>query len=53
MNTTRDPTEATLSEQLYDVLVMLSTDTAMYRCHNAGINEGLGTWGQCTVDGYV
>ena len=49
LNATRDSTEATLNAQPYFVLVMLSTDTALDKCHNAGINEGLKTWRQFTV----
>ena len=42
---TRDATEAMLC-----VLVMLSTDTALGKCDNAGINEGLGKCWQFTIE---
>ena len=50
LSATRDPTEATLSGHQYHVSVMLSTDTALDTCHNAGINDGLETWRQYTVE---
>ena len=50
LNATRDSTDATLSVQLYHVLVVLSTDTALDKYHNAGINDGLATLRQYTVE---
>ena len=49
-NATRNSTDATLSVQQCCVLVRLSTDTALDKCHNARINEGLETWRQFTVE---
>ena len=50
LNAAGDCTDATLTAQLYNVSVMLSTDTALDKCHNAGINEGIETWRQFTVE---
>jgi len=45
-----DPAEAALSTQLYYVLVMLVTETALNKCHNAGINEGFERWRQFVLE---
>ena len=50
LDATRDSTDVTLSAQLRYVLVTLSTDTALDKCHHAGISEGLETWRQTTVE---
>ena len=50
MNVSMDAEQAALSAQLYYVLVMLVTETALNKCHNAGINEGFESWRQFVLE---
>ena len=49
LNATRDATEVTCSAQLYYVLVMLSTNTALDKCDNAQ-STGVETWWKFTIE---
>ena len=49
-NATMEPDVARLSTQLYYILVMTTSGSALDKCHNAGVNEGFEAWRQFVLE---
>ncbi|CAK0795275.1 unnamed protein product [Prorocentrum cordatum] len=47
---TMEPDIARLSTQLYYILVMITSGSALDKCHNAGVNEGFEAWRQFVLE---
>ena len=47
---TMEPEVARLSTQLYYILVMTTSGSALDKCHNAGANEGFEAWRQFVLE---
>ncbi|CAK0882790.1 unnamed protein product [Prorocentrum cordatum] len=49
-NATMEPDVARLSTQLYYIIVMAASGSALDKCHNAGVNEAFEAWRQFVLE---